>query len=233
MVKNTRKGMPSFPKKLNTGECVSAISTNPNMMCCKWKDKRDVHMLSTVHKPVMKKTNKIDKHENNVLKPDCVIDYNANMGLVDKSDMQISFNTTSRKSIKWYKKIFFHLLDICVLNSGIICSTLEKKTLKLPEFRLKLIEQLLHAHILSDDIISPSRVGRKPKDDLPLRLNARHFPSINSGEVKKKISRRCHVHSNTKLNPQSRKDTSYECNECDKPLCLEPCFKDYHTKLHY
>ncbi|KAL4111932.1 hypothetical protein QTP88_015798 [Uroleucon formosanum] len=53
----------------------------------------------------------------------------------------------------------------------------------LPEFRLKLIEQILHVHILSDDIISPNRAGRKPKDDLPLRLNARHFPSrINSGE---------------------------------------------------
>ena len=89
------------------------------------------------------------------------------------------------------QKFFFHILDICVLNSGIVCSNLEKKTLKLPEFRLKLIEQILHAHILSDDIISPSRAGRKPKDDLPLRLNARHFPSrINSGEVKKKISRR-------------------------------------------
>jgi len=112
-------------------------------------------MLSTVHKPIVKKTNKIDKQGNYVLKPVCVIDYNANMGLVDKSDMQISFNTTSRKSIKWYKKFFFHLLDICVLNSGIVCSTLEKKTLKLPEFRLKLIEQILHAHILSDDIISP------------------------------------------------------------------------------
>jgi len=81
----------------------------------------------------MKKTNKIDKHENNVFKLDIVIDYNANMGLVDKSDMQISCNTTSRKSIKWYKKFFFHLLDMLGLNSGIGCSTFEKKTLKWPE----------------------------------------------------------------------------------------------------
>jgi hypothetical protein len=41
-VKNTIKGMPNFPKKLNTGECVSSISTNPNMICCIWKDKRDI-----------------------------------------------------------------------------------------------------------------------------------------------------------------------------------------------
>lgn len=97
---------------------------------------------------------------------------------------------------------------------------------------MKIIEQILHTH-LSDDVSLGSK-WRKQKNDLPLRLTARHFPSrINTGENKKKIGRRCHVHSNTILNPQSRKDTSYKCNECGKYLCLEPCFKDYHTKLNY
>lgn len=232
-VKIKRKGMPSFPKKLNNGQCISVISQNPSMLCCKWKDKRDVHMLSTVHKPKMCKTNKKNRQGNIIIKPQSVIDYNENMGLVDKSDMQMSFNTTARKSIKWYKKFFFHLLNLSILNSGIIYSTLEKKPLKLPEFRLKLIEQIINTY-WTDCIISPCRVGRKSNDDLPIRLTARHFPSrINTGEQKKKISRRCHVHSHTKLNPQSRKDTTYECVECNKSLCLEPCFKEYHTKLHY
>lgn len=232
-VKIKIKGMPSFPKKLNNGQCISVISQNPSMLCCKWKDKRDVHMLSTVHKPKMCKTNKKNRQGNIIIKPQSVIDYNENMGLVDKSDMQMSFNTTARKSIKWYKKFFFHLLDLSKLNSGIIYSTLEKKPLKLPEFRLKLIEQIINTY-WTDCIISPCRMGRKSNDDLSIRLTARHFPSrINTGEQKKKISRRCHVHSHTKLNPQSRKDTTYECVECNKSLCLEPCFKEYHTKLHY
>lgn len=76
-----------------------------------------LHMISTVHKPKMTNTNKKDILGNNIIKPDCVIDYNSNVGLVDKSDMQISFNTISQKSIKWYKKCFFHLLDLCLLNS--------------------------------------------------------------------------------------------------------------------
>ena len=32
---------------------------------------------------------------------------------------------------------------------------------------------------------------------------------------------------------QVRTRTSYICTECDAPLCVPICFKDYHTKLHY
>lgn len=126
-VRFKRKGMPTFQKKLTPGQCVTA--TTKDMMTCKWKDKRDVHMLSTVHKPKMinKVTNKKDRSGNLIKKPECILDYNSNMGLIDKSDMQTSFNNTSRKSMKWYKKFFFHLLDLSILNSGIIYSTLKKK----------------------------------------------------------------------------------------------------------
>ena len=45
-----------------------------------------------------------------VEKPECIVHYNKNMGSVDKTDMQISFVECLRKTIKWYKKFFFHLL---------------------------------------------------------------------------------------------------------------------------
>lgn len=184
-VKIKRKGMPSFPKKLNIGQYISAVSQNPNMLCSKWRDKRNVHILSTLHKPKIIITNKENKHGNNVIKPQSIINYNENMGLVDKSDMQMSFNTTAGKSVKWYKKFFFHLLDLSVLNSRIVYSTLVKKPLKLPEFRLKLIQQILDAHWF-DSNVSPCRVGRKQMDNLLLRLTACHFPSrIDTGEQKK------------------------------------------------
>jgi hypothetical protein len=167
-VRNKRIGMPTFPTKLASGQCVSA--TTKNMMTCKWKDKRDVHMLSTVHKPKMTVTNKTDRLGNNIKKPQCILDYNANMGLIDKSDMQMSFNNTCRKSMKWYKKFFFHLLDLSVLNSGILYNSLKETKLKIPEYRLKLIQQLLQTYSFSDMNTSPSRPGRKIKGDFPTRL---------------------------------------------------------------
>jgi len=120
-VKANRKGMPNLCKKLKRGECKLAITKKSKILACKWKDKRDVLMLSTIHKHQMKKINKNDKLQ---IKPNCILDYNTNMGLVDKTDMMMSFNGTIRKSVRWYKKIFFHLLDIAILNSGIIYNKL-------------------------------------------------------------------------------------------------------------
>jgi len=81
---------------------------------------------------------------------------------------------------------------------------------------------------------SPSRPGRKIKGDFPTRLTDRHFLSrMQLLEGKSRIQKKCHVHSHTQLGAQCRKDTSFECKECGKALCLEPCFKDYHTKLKY
>lgn len=37
-------------------------------MTCKWKDKRDVHMLSTVHDTKMSMTNKTDRVGNKIKK---------------------------------------------------------------------------------------------------------------------------------------------------------------------
>ncbi|KAJ8369425.1 hypothetical protein SKAU_G00094530 [Synaphobranchus kaupii] len=51
------------------------------------------------------------------VKPACVLDYNKKMGAVDRADMITSFVDCARKSTKWYKKLFFHLLDTAVLNA--------------------------------------------------------------------------------------------------------------------
>jgi hypothetical protein len=55
-----------------------------------------------------------------ISKPIAVQDYNENRELVDKSDMQISFSESLRKSLKWYKKLFFHLLDISLYNACVL-----------------------------------------------------------------------------------------------------------------
>ena len=46
-----------------------------------------------------------------------VKDYNENRSTVDRFDMQISSIECVGKTIKWYKSIFFPMLDIIVFNS--------------------------------------------------------------------------------------------------------------------
>ena len=46
--------------------------------------------------------------------------YNKYMGGVDKSDQFISYHKVLRKTVKYWKTTFFHLLDVAIVNSHII-----------------------------------------------------------------------------------------------------------------
>ena len=86
-------------------------------------------MLTTVHKPKM-----VQQPGDKPAKPLAIVEYNKNMGLVDKSDMQISFTDSTRQTIKWYKEFFFHLIDICVYNAYIVYTNTKGIELKLSDF---------------------------------------------------------------------------------------------------
>jgi len=64
------------------------------------------------------------------------------VGYVDKSDHMMNTYSISRWIWKWTKKLFFHLLDLTVLNSFIILSSCEAK-LSHRNFRLNLIRDLI------------------------------------------------------------------------------------------
>jgi len=53
-------------------------------------------------------------------KPECIIDYNRNIGAVDKQDQMLEPYSAARKTIKWYRKLAFHLLHLAMLYSHIL-----------------------------------------------------------------------------------------------------------------
>ena len=70
-------------------------------MALKWQDKREVILLSTVYAPKMIPTQKNDwKTQKVITKPECIMDYNENMGSIDKNDMQFGFIECVRKTVK-------------------------------------------------------------------------------------------------------------------------------------
>ncbi|GFS66034.1 piggyBac transposable element-derived protein 4 [Trichonephila inaurata madagascariensis] len=67
-----------------------------------------------------------------------------------------------------------------------------------------------------------------------LRLTGRHFPSQVPPRGNRKCAvRRCFVCQHTTKNPQRRKESRYMCKECDKGLCVYPCFEAYHSELNF
>jgi hypothetical protein len=61
-----------------------------------------------------------DEH-GNAIEPAIVADYNHHMG--HDSAYRISSYTASRRTWKWTKKLFFHLLDMAIVNSYILLSS--------------------------------------------------------------------------------------------------------------
>ncbi|XP_025196146.1 piggyBac transposable element-derived protein 4-like [Melanaphis sacchari] len=78
--------MPPF-KKTNFQPGQTESKHTGKMLTIKWMDRREMHMLTTIHEDEQLP---IQKHGKITMKPKCVKKYNENMGFVDKTDMILS-----------------------------------------------------------------------------------------------------------------------------------------------
>ena len=186
-VKVNRRDLPNFQAlKLSQNEQISFHTDI--LLALKWKNKRTVHMISTIHGTQMITTGKVDYQTGRrIAKPISVKDYNENKWLVNKSDMQVSFSESSCRSFKWYyKKFFFHLLDISLFNVYVLYKPHTGEKLALSDFRLNVVRALLE-EFGAQKLDSQG----KPSIETPVRITARHFPSkVQSSEDGR---RRCFV----------------------------------------
>jgi len=135
-------------KKLKRGEVISMRSSS-NVLVLKWKDKRDLYMLSTKHDSEMIS---IDHHGKCIEKPKVVIDYNLGKSPIDLSDQLSSYSNPLRRSIKWYKKVVLDtLLNIGVVNSLDLFNKVTNSKMKITAFRTMLAENL----VKKNDIMPP------------------------------------------------------------------------------
>ena len=74
-------------------------------------------MFTTLHESVIVEAEKNDREiRRKIKKYHCIAQYNKNMRALDQVGMQNSFSKCLRKTVKWYKGLFFHLFDITVQN---------------------------------------------------------------------------------------------------------------------
>ncbi|UYV73242.1 hypothetical protein LAZ67_10002323 [Cordylochernes scorpioides] len=210
-----RKKIPRFGKKIKIGE--TEAKHTQNLLALKYKDKREVFMLSTMHKNEFANTNKRDKVTNlPIQKPSAVIDYNQKMGSVDQTDMLLSSIGCLRKSLKWYKKLFFHFIDTSLLNAYSLYLVNTGKRPSLAEFHINLIGQIIEKY--HEARVQVHRGRPSTSEDRPLRFIERHFPSlVPPTEKKKNPTRYCRVCGANK----KRKESRYMCKDCDVALCVD------------
>ena len=158
------------------------------------------------------------------MKPEAVHEYNRFMLGVDRLDQRMAYYQYTRKSVRWWRKVFFWMLEAVVVNSYILYvqHTDAHRKLSHKEYRRELVlapcqplyETTTHHH--------PSS-----RDQTLERLRGQHFP--DSGPTR----RDCRVCS-TRGPGGNRHLTTTFCSSCsDHPhLCIGQCFRVYHTRVN-
>ena len=86
-----RKIRRYFPKLEAVPRGTCKLKQSGKLLAVTWNDKKDVCMVTTEHKGQIINSGKVNHSTKEpFMKPDCVVDRNKDMRLVDKADMQIS-----------------------------------------------------------------------------------------------------------------------------------------------
>ena len=160
-------------------------------------------------------------------KPTAIEAYNQKMGGVDLADQFNSYYALTKRSYKWWKKVFMHLLLTSVTNLYILHRSSEAELLTSSDFRLQLAEQLVEGY----ERRNVMRGRPSSSEETPLQLSGRHFLQ-HCGKSKPE----CVVCTRREGGKSvHRKRTSYRCETYvpSVALCAVPCFEIYHTKRDY
>ena len=144
-VRCNRKDLPPCAKdKLRPGE--KLVRQKGNVVFTKWHDKRDVSVISTNCSPLAVDV-VVNRRNQQVSKPSVIDQYNKHMGGVDLADQLRKYYSVGRSSFKWYRYLFWFLIDVSKCNSFIMYNhyKLEQGEVKLKQltFRTNLAKQLI------------------------------------------------------------------------------------------
>jgi hypothetical protein len=113
------------------------------MLALAWKDKRTVSVLSTSHNAQTQPYAPRRRESEPISKPNVNCDYTAKMGGVDIADRYTLTYSFGWKSKKWWRKLFFWLLDVSVVNSFILYNMQQQKPIRQRKYRKVLIMELV------------------------------------------------------------------------------------------
>ncbi|XP_058872197.1 piggyBac transposable element-derived protein 4-like [Acipenser ruthenus] len=221
----------ALPKKADRGT-IRWIRSD-KLLYTKWMDTREVTMCSSIHKVYTgDKVQRRVRNEDgtwgmrNVPVPTPVKAYNQHMGGVDLSDALIKYYNMAQKTKKWYKKIFYHFIDIAVVNSFLLHKELAQaqttKALSQKTFREELCKQLVDIRLVEQEAsVSTGKLcvpvaiteGKELDPSMKSSSGRRHCALCNEGKLRNK--------------------TPWKCEACDVPLCVivdRNCFKKWHMR---
>ncbi len=231
-------------EKHERGYFESFVHKEKSICLVRWLDNGAVHLMSTytMIEPLqtIKRWNKQAKDRVSVPCPSIVKEYNKSMGGVDLCDMFHALYRIDRRSKRWYMRIVYFLLSVCVSNSWIIYKELnkdDKNLLCLREFTLSISDSLMNA-----DKDNRQTIGRPKSIDQSMSINEKkssnatrkynrtkvatdiRFDNLGHWIIHEKKRQRCKFKDCQSL-------TFSKCCKCNIMLCFNAernCFKSFH-----
>ena len=221
-------------KQMNRGDFHTAASETT--VCTVWRDTKHVSFLSNVHSShgnctISRKLRK--GGQVNLPCPPCAVDYNKNMGAVDRHDQLVRNYAIDRKSRRWWGRMFVNFLDAIMVNAYIIYKE-NFKIMNMPAPQNppqplehdKFMSGVIHK--LIGNFSCRSRPGPAPALPPP-PFHGREHDSVNVVELELLKFGRCH-HCCIGVKGAKRKETGFGCRTCMLHLCRSGCHEEYHRQ---
>lgn len=213
-----------------------------------WNDTKTVRLASTyvgikefrTRVPAMPRLitrwDKSDKRFHEIDCPNIIKEYNCHMGGVDLMDGLLGRYHIKMKTRKWTCRIFYHLLDVAMVNAYILYHRVKRHDkIELPVFRTSVAETLCtYGAVLSQkkQVGRPSNTSQLSPKVSPKRV---YIPPVDTRYDK--IDHWCIFRDRTGKKtckyPGCKSETQSFCTKCNISLCYSPiksCFYDFHNK---
>nr|CAH7726963.1 unnamed protein product [Callosobruchus chinensis] len=229
-------------KKLGRGawQEKTAIKDDVKLSLVCWYDNKIVSTLSSYigSHPTGTKQRffRSEKCHKNVECPQTILKYNEYMGGVDLLDSMLGYYRIKIRSKKWYLRIFFHLLDMCVVNSWLLWRKQSDIYMPLADFKVAIADALCNTRksTLTRKRGRPStslenaylrKKRRGPAAEIP-QMEVRKDGIDHLPEWREYERNRC-------KHPDCKCQSYIYCVKCQIPLCLNKdrnCFLRFHTE---
>ncbi|CAB3241853.1 unnamed protein product [Arctia plantaginis] len=160
-----------------------------------------------------------------VLKPSAIVHYNNFMPGIDLQDQMLAYYPVQRKTLRWYKKLFVHMLQMSLSNAMYLYNKFSATNkMNLYDFRLSILERLL-----PDPRDVNQRNVLKVKHQLT-KIEKTRVRQKKVGRVMKETTEMARKECKGCKAQKRRVQTIYECKQCEgSPGFCTQCFCQAHS----
>ena len=211
-----------------------------SLTAVRWKDKRDVTAISTLHGNDVTIIPARRDEQKSVRKPKMIVDYNSHMGGVDLLDQLLCYYTVGRRTLKWWKRVFWRLVELCITNALVLYKENSGRSIEQKTFREELIMQLtepqrnrrIHRCVPVNNVLQENRMRTSLRGQVRVATarttGIHHHTTTKDGGIR----RTCRVcgYQRKADGKKSQKKTNNFCITCKAYLHRSNCWNLWHSK---